>query len=253
MTGDEYIRSVLGRYEVPRGPGSTTEGVGGALATWLARWAGERLNGVSYSGSYAKGTGVRGCTDVDLFISFKPALGATLRDLYWEVFAKAGEAGLTPRPQDVSVGVTYQGVNVDLVPARLQPDTHTYHSLYRRKKDSWTQTNPTLHINTVIQSGRTQEIRAIKIWRQIHSLEFPSFYLELSVISALQGRPMDTIDTNIWEVLRYLGSEFAERVIVDPANSNNRVSDDLTIAEKNMIRVAALHSRQAKTWEGIIR
>jgi hypothetical protein len=38
-------------------------------------------------------------------------------------------------------------------------------------------------------SGRVNEIRALKVWRQCHNLDFPSFYLELTLIDALWGKP----------------------------------------------------------------
>jgi hypothetical protein len=58
-------------------------------------------------------------------------------------------------------------------------------SLYRSKPNTWTQTNISTYISHVVNSGRTDEIRILKIWRQLHGLTFPSFFLELAVINAL--------------------------------------------------------------------
>jgi hypothetical protein len=62
MTPDHYAESILAKYQVPRGPSSPAERLGSAVAGPLRAWAGQQLNALEYSGSYAKETGVR---DVD--------------------------------------------------------------------------------------------------------------------------------------------------------------------------------------------
>ena len=114
-----------------------------------------------------------------------------------------------------------------------------YHTLYRRKKDSWMQTNVAEHIGLVSGSGRTREIRALKIWRERNRLDFPSLYLELTVIAALSGTRTEALAGNLRRVLEYLSQGFLVARVVDPANSNNVVSDDLSVEEKRMIAVAA--------------
>ena len=78
MTPDQYVESVLAKYQVPRGPTSPAELLGSALAGPLRTWAGQQLNALEYSGSYAKDTGVHGVSDVDLFISPSPFLLASI-------------------------------------------------------------------------------------------------------------------------------------------------------------------------------
>jgi hypothetical protein len=104
----------------------------------------------------------------------------------------------------------------------------------------------------VINSRRVNEIRAIKIWRNLHKLDFFSFYLELSVMNALAYKPTTTVAQNVITALEYLESSFPTARVLDPANTNNVVSDDLTIAEKNAIATQAKSSRQAPYWEQII-
>jgi len=119
------------------------------------------------SGSYAKETGVRGISDVDVFISLKSDTSDTLKELYEKLLSLAQTNGWSPRRQNVSVGVTVNGTRGDLVPGKLQAGQQNYHSLYLRRRDSWTQTNVTLHVDTVHRSGRLKEIRAVKIWRML--------------------------------------------------------------------------------------
>ncbi len=252
MTVDEYVLSVIARYLPPIGPGSAAYIAGQNLYPIIQQWAGQNLLGVTYSGSYAKGTAIRGGTDVDLFISLKHDTPENLRDIYIKLGTFLAGKGLPPRQQNVSVGITFSGVTVDLVPGKKQSGNTTDHSLYRRKANTWTQTNVATHTSLIQNSGRLAEIRALKIWRQLHGLEFPSFYLELTVLRALSGQPKGQLAANVLKVLQCLATTFETARVVDPANSANIISDDLTAAEKKRIAVQASNSLKKPYWTQII-
>ncbi len=252
MTPDQYVESVLAKYAVPRGANSPAEQLGAIVEGPLRAWAGQQLSALRYSGSYEKETGVRGVSDVDVFISLKSDTTDTLKEIYEKLVKLAQNNGWSPRRQNVSVGVTINGTRGDLVPGRVQAGYQNYHSLYLRKRDSWTQTNVTLHVNTVHTSGRLKEIRAIKIWRMLHGFDFPSLYLELFTIDALSGRSRSTLAENVLHALRTMGSSLTSSRIVDPANTNNVLSDDLTQVEKQRVAAQAAQSAQELYWKSII-
>lgn len=252
MTADQYVERVLANYAVPRGPTSPAEQFGTTVAGPLRTWAGQQLNALQYSGSYSKETGVRGTSDVDVFISLKSDTTQTLKELYEMLVSLAQNNGWSPRRQNVSVGVTVNGTRGDLVPGKVQAGYQNYHSLYLRKRDSWTQTNVAMHVDSVRNSGRLKEIRALKIWRMLHRLDFPSLYLELFTIDALSGRSRSTLAENVLHVLRTVGSSLTSTRIVDPANTNNILSDDLTQAEKQLVAAQASTSARQQSWGSII-
>jgi hypothetical protein len=53
-------------------------------------------------------------------------------------------------------------------------------------------------------------------------------------------------------VLNFLATEFEARRLLDPANSNNIVSDELTREEKASIRRAAQRSLAADNWGTVV-
>jgi hypothetical protein len=252
MTQDQYVEQVLAKYAVATGPYSQPERVASAIAPVVRNWAGTSLAGLSFSGSYAKGTPVHGGTDVDLFISLNANTTATLKQIFESLFQLATSNGWSPRRQDVSIGITSSGMSVDLVPGKIQSGYQNYHSLYRSKVDSWTQTNVSLHVDTVKNSGRAKEIRAVKIWRNLHRLDFSSFYLELTVIESLKGRSLGNLGANVLHALEYIGASLPSARVVDPANTNNIISNDYTDAEKRAIAAQATRSRSRAHWEQII-
>jgi hypothetical protein len=252
VTPDQYVESVLAKYAVPRGPTSPAEQLGATVAGPVRSWAGQQLNAVQYSGSYAKETGVRGISDVDVFISLKSDSKQTLKELYEMLISLAQKNGWSPRRQNVSVGVTVNGTRGDLVPGKVQDGYQNYHSIYLRKRDSWTQTNVALHVDTVHSSGRLREIRAVKIWRMLHKLDFPSLYLELFTIQSLSGRTQASLSDNVLHALSMIGNSLASTRIVDPANTNNVLSDELTKQEKAQIASLAAQSAGQQYWKDII-
>ena len=87
---------------------------------------------------------------------------------------------------------------IDLVPALRQSQYGNVHSLYKSKTNSWTQTNIDRHIYDVRNSNRLNEIKLTKIWRELHSLSFPSLYLESAVIDCLRGYRYGQLESNFF-------------------------------------------------------
>lgn len=252
MTGDEYILSILKKYEVPRGPESAAEQAASRIAPKIQRWAGDWLVALSYSGSYAKQTAVHGVTDVDIFISLKPEMPGTLKKIYDELFTLATLHGWHPRRQNVSIGISINGTDLDLIPGRAQAGYESYHDLYWLKSDTLRQTDVHLHVDTVAKSPHLREIQAVKIWRHIHQLDWPSLYVEFFVMNALAGKSADSLAYNVLSALETIGATLETTCIVDPANLDNILSDELTSQEKKTIADQANKSAAQQHWEDIL-
>lgn len=252
MSADDYLRLILARERVDTSLTSPVRGVRQTILPIVQRWAGQQLVSLEPSGSFAKGTANNSGTDIDLFVSLSSSVTMTLKDIYNSLANTLSQNGYSPRQQNVSIGITAHGYDVDLVPAKRQDRFSNDHSLYRRRADTWTKTNVAKHINLVAGSGRLEEIRLLKLWRKQHGLDFPSFYLELTVLAALTGRRGGNLAANVLTVLDYLQDRFLGARVVDPANTNNVISDDLTVDGKRVIASAAARARAATRWEEIV-
>jgi hypothetical protein len=253
MSGDDYLLGILAREQVDTSLTSPVWAAKQALMPVLSQWGGHFLQQVHPSGSFAKGTANRSGTDIDLFLSLSPNTRESLKEIYELLYTAISNAGYAARRQDVSIGLRVNGVDVDLVPGKQQNVLSLDHSLYRRKVDSWTKTNVQTHITHVRMHGRQLESRVAKLWRNQHGLDIPSFYLELAVIEALKGNLAMGLSGRVIAVLNYLAGGFATARFIDPANTNNVVSDDLTATEKAAIKSAAARTLQASTWGEIVR
>ncbi len=268
-SGSEYVLSVIEKYAVRAEAARAAE----QLFPVLREWAGPDLVDIWLSGSYAKGTATALGTDVDVFVSLSEGARLSIKDIYWELFHWLRRRRLRPAASNVALRVEMDGIAVDLVPGRLRPSSGGSHlakgasgalpparlqtrmgdhMLYWRKKDNWVQTNVAEHIRLVTGSGRTREIRALKIWRERQRLDFSSFYLELTVMNCLRGQRAQGLGEDVRRVLHFLAHEFIRVRVVDPANSNNVISEDYGREERRRIARAARKSLDAKRWENIL-
>lgn len=113
-------------------------------------------------------------------------------------------------------------------------------------------TNIDEHIRIVKNSSRIDEIILTKVWREQHELTFPSIYIESIVIEALKYQNNNQLETNFLTVLKYLRDNIETATVIDPANSNNIISDDLSKSEKNEIKREAITAISAQYWRDVV-
>lgn len=252
MTASEYLQGLLLKYAVDNGPFSPLRELARVqIFPAVKSWAGDYFRDCSYAGSFAKSTGNNCSTDLDIFISLK-SNAPELKKIFESLHERARNEGWAPRMQNVSIGTTISGRSVDLVPGRVQDGYQNWHSIYRRRSDSWTLTNIDSQIQLVIKSGRAQEIRLAKLWRLRAGFDCPSFLIELAVIEALRGRPVGDLVPNFWHALGWFADNFESARLIDPANTNNVVSDDLSPQEKRAVSNAARIARGKKFYSDIL-
>jgi len=173
------------------------------------------LESVTLAGSHAKGTDLKD-SDVDIFLRLSPDAPGPLSAMQTSLADH-----LHGHIRNVAVRIMFEGHFIDLVPARGN-------ILWQARFNTSLKTDIDKQIRYVRNSGLIDEILALKIWRRRHALRFPSFLMELATIHA---RPKD-----FPALLRFLATDFPTTRLLDPANSNNVVSDLLTEVEK--LRIA---------------
>lgn len=249
MTNNQYLEWVLAKYAVNN---SYPNIVLSMLSPILSRWGNGYLMSSQFSGSLAKGTGVANGTDVDIFASISSAAPCTLADMYQTLFNQLTISGYKPRKQNVSIGIKVEGIDVDVVPGKRQDQFGNDHNLYLNKSASRIQTNISKHVQHVKNSGRLNEIKLVKIWRNLHGVKMPSFFLEMAVIDSLKYSQVGNLNDNFYKALTHLRDNLKTCRYVDPANTGNIISDDCTKVEKNVIALQARDSLIKNNWQKIV-
>ena len=251
MTGDKYLQHIISKHTMLIGKNSSTYKAACEIWPVVEDWSNNYLTKITFSGSYAKGTAVKGGTDVDLFISLKSTVSNSLKEIYNSLYKRLDNDNYHPRKQNVSIGITWNEVKIDLIPAKRQDGHSNDHSIFKNKQQTWTKTNIVKHINKVQYSNRIDEIKLTKIWRNQYKLDFPSIYLELFVIDALHGKHTDQLSKNMMTVLSALAKDLKTKTITDPANTKNIISNDISRVTKQRIASQATNDRNKRYWDDV--
>ena len=258
MESNMYLQSILNKY-TPRSLDSHTLSIL-LLKADLQKWASTCFISTLNSGSRAKGTAISMASDVDYLISLTSNCNANsggLKSIYDSLHTHLKSKYNPIRMQNVSFRIKISDLEIDITPARKHSGNTNDHWLYLSKLDTWRQTNIQKHITDISGCGRLNEIKLLKIWRELNKLDFPSIYLEYLTISILSGKSKDAskLTDNFWFILQALSKDISNPLysrIVDPANSTNILSDLLSATEKKAIISKAKLSIGQQYWSGIV-
>ncbi len=253
-----YLQIILNKY-APR----TLEGYLLEIATLksgLENWASTCFISIVNSGSRAKGTAISLASDIDYLISLKSDCNSNtggLKSIYDSLHTHLKGNYSPVRKQNVSFRIKIGNLEVDITPARKHSGNTNDHWLYVSKLDTWKQTNIQKHISDISGCGRLNEIKLLKIWRELNGLDFPSIYLEYLTINTLSGnsKDADKLADNFFFLLQELGKDTSNPLnsrIVDPANTNNILSELLNANEKKAIISKAKISAGQQYWKDIV-
>lgn len=251
LTTEQYAASIVEKYHVEADTGSPAHHAADEVLPLLKQWGKQYLLGIALSGAYAKNTAVTLTSSVDILISLNPVPGMGMKNIFWGLFEFLSDRELHPHTRNVSIQLRKNDHFVDLVPA-YRDGASAGNVLFNKRRGEAVHTDIAQHIHLVANSGRQQEICALKIWRERSSLDFPSFYLELAVLQALQDERFGQLAENVLAVLHYLGGRFEQAVLRDPANAENVVSNDLSAEGKKDIAKAARDALYDENWKKIL-
>jgi hypothetical protein len=252
VSADDYLRDLLARERIDTAMQSPLRALGSEVSRLVKQFTGSRSFDLYPTGGFEKGTANGTGRSIDFLVSFSSSTPDTVAVLYQGIFATLEKLGYEPQRRDVSVAVNLKGVDVDIIPGKRESALTDVHELWLNRIRRPVKTNLTQHILETQGGGRREEIRVLKLWRDQQGLDFPSFYLELSVLAALKRRPPASLAENVWAVLAYYETLFPARSVLDPVNANNIVSDLLTPTEKDAVRKAAQYARGGRPWSEIV-
>lgn len=203
------------------------------------------------SGSYAKKTAINTKFDLDLAVPFKRSNFRTLKDMFTDVETYLSGLKRSPNFSITKVERQRRSINLifkvggieldmDIVPARELNDgqyQEDYNlNLYDSKAESYIQTNIKAHTELLLGRNKEREvIKLLKAWKTTHKADMKSFLVELMVLEAFD-KDSTIADKKLYDRLRgslaFMADNITSILLLDPANSNNVVSDTLTALEK---------------------
>jgi hypothetical protein len=192
-----------------------------------------------YGGSLGKKTMIASQFDLDLVVYFPATATYSGLQIFELVERRLREAGHAALRHNVAIRLQYvAGFHVDVVPGTAVDDSYEYARLWAIEAGRPRLTSIRRHIRMVRESGQRDVIRLLKLWRWRHRVPVGSFALELATMQAL-GSDGGGLEDRFRRALEFLRDRFMEARLVDPANPENDISEDLDYAAKRPVVLAA--------------
>jgi len=250
LSTEQYAASIVEKYRVLADTESPSHRAADEVIPLVKDWAKQHLLGLTLTGAYAKNTAVSVSSHVDVLVSLGPVPGREIKNVFWNLFEYLSDHDLRPRTREVGIQVGARGLKVDLIPAYRERSGGNV--LFNKKSGAAVQTDLGRHVHLIANSGRQQEICAFKIWLERSALEFPSLYLEMIVLKALETERFGQLAENVLAVLRYMANRLEQVTVRDPANGENVLSNDMSAKEKAAIAKAARDALYDENWKKIL-
>jgi len=253
MSAQQYLQGLLDQQNLSDPELNALRNLRGEVEAQVRTLDG--VQRVLCGGSYGKDTMIRELYDLDIVVYWANDCGYTLQGIFTAVGEVLRKKWNVVNPKTVAWEMPFQGgFHVDVVPGRALDNSFNYANLHRTDTKTPLQTSIRVHIDTVSNSGRRDAIRLMKLWRKRKSVPFKkSLALELATIEGCKGCRIADLGDQVWSALKYLRDVFPSARIVDPANSNNFISDGISAADKQAIQRVAAATLQAKTWQEVFQ
>lgn len=241
MSGNDYLKNLVASQRLDEGSSEWR-----ALDTEAANiegiirraYPGSRLM-FTHGGSRAKGTIIREDYDLDEVAYFEnedTAPGETLEEIYENVATLLARHYSVRRKRSALRLSRKDGsdLRVDVVPGRYVDATGTDVFIHQNEgSKERLKTNIEIHIGHVRDSGCTDVIMLVKLWRSRNAIAIKTFPLELLVIEVLGGNNWGTLESRFRRVLEAFADNIDDLQIEDPANPTG---NDLTHALPDRLR-----------------
>ena len=199
-----------------------------------------------YAGSMAKRTMVRESYDLDIVCRFPSEESESLKNLYERTYEALAKAHTVQKKVSAVRVLSLESDNeksrdfhVDVVPVHLFDEKTGEAFIYQSSVDQERlKTNIQTHVNYVRDSGLQDTIRLAKLWKVRHQFPMRTFVLEMLAVRFLE-KPGDSIESDMIRFLTTCRDNLPTARLVDPANSNNVISDLIADPDKELISAHA--------------
>ena len=206
-----------------------------------------------YGGSFGKKTMIKARYDLDLVMYWPHTATYSISGIYTAVGDVLKKSWKYVNSKTCAWELPFQGgFHIDIVPGRALDAQYYEANLHRTDTGTTLKTSLKKHIDIVRNSGRTDAIRLIKLWRVKKNVPFKkSFLLELMTIDGCKGKSVNDLEAQVLAALKYIRDTIRTCSVSDPANSNNSISDDLDTSGRLSIQQAADAALKASFWSQV--
>ena len=213
-----------------------------------------------YAGSYAKGTLIAESFDLDVVVYFPSQVPESLVDLHEEVRQILNASGYPSQPKNVALRCNrifrsgaYPNFHIDVVPGkRIKNSTFAY--LYQQETGQRIRTSVKTHVDVVKATKQRDILKLLKLWKVRQKIDVQTFVLELLFLRFMKIKPSQE-NRNLCDLLQetftYIANTIMTIKLVDPANTQNVISNTLPDSTKQHLQRKAEAVKYAETWDEV--
>ena len=240
MKTNEFLEKLLTSQALSSNQLETLRGHREEVEKYLREKYGQEPS-IRYAGSKAKGTMLAESYDLDMTCYFPSSNDSTLKELHDSVEKTLSEKyKVIHKASAVRIKKVDEGVetdyHIDVVPGRFVDgkDGDVFiHVAYGEKERI--QTNLETHISFIQKSECQDVIKLVKLWKVRNNVPLKTFVLEILVVETLKGsKSKDNYAKSLYSILAEIKDKMKTIKLVDPANSNNVVSETMKSSEKEI-------------------
>lgn len=252
MSSEEYLRGILEQQELTENQIQNLENQRDVILIEILEEIGGNPK-IYNGGSYAKGTMIQAGYDLDIVLYWHYNFQLSPRNLYNEVGIVLQRNGRSPRSKKVGWEIPFPGYfHIDVIPGKKIFNQRNFAYLYNNDVGGRFKSSVKKQVLYVKKSRRQDVIRLMKLWKIRKDVPIKTFLLENFVITACKGLKRSELENQLIHIFEYISNNILTIKIIDPANPNNIVSNDLNENDKNQIKNLADEALDASSWRSVI-
>jgi hypothetical protein len=208
-----------------------------------------------YGGSFGKRTMIKARYDLDLVMYWPHTANYSIKGIYDAVGNVLKKRWKFVNCKTVAWELPFEGgFHIDVVPGRALDWQYYEANLHRTDRGTTLKTSLKKHIDTVRTSGRADAMRLMKLWSVRKQVPFKkTFLLELMTIEGCKWKQTNDLGGQVIGALTYVRDNILTCNVLDPANSNNSLSDDLDANVRAAIYHRAVEAIKATYWSEVFQ
>ncbi len=188
-----------------------------------------------FGGSRGKKTMIKESYDLDIVLYFPETTDDSIENIYDKVARYLGSSNYSIMTKNAAIRVLKrENYHIDVVPAKRIKGSEDSAYLWRNEAGERLKTSVVQHIASIREFGRRDVIKLLKLWKVRYEIDFPSFILEQLIIRALKNNLDLPLNDAIIEVLEFISENMETIRLVDPANTNNILTDSISAYDKDI-------------------
>ncbi len=251
LNNEKYLRKLLAEQGITKNQKKQLRDLGAKVKSQLEGLLEEKPI-VYYAGSYRKKTMIKASYDLDIVLYWPSKIPLKVEDLYNAVGSELQKNWNRLSAKNVGWEIGFDGdFHIDVIPGKRKDKSHKDAYLYSRDINGRFLTSINKQVNYVKRRRRGKAIKLIKLWKKRKEVPIKTFILETMVVRGCKYLPRKTLEPQLTQALEYLADNITTIRLIDPANSENIISNNLTIEEKNRVRNLANKALSADNWSQV--